>query len=193
MQWVMSHRQWRTKNCRSRRCIALKASWFMSHMNASYHIYNASSHICNESCHIGNDAQRTGDRADALLSKHHDSCHIWMRHITYTMSHITYIMSQVTYAMMYNELAIAPMHCSLSMMIHVTCEWFMSRINESGHICMTYHELATTNWWSCRCIALWASWVMSQWMRHVTYECVMSHMNESHMNESCHIWMRHVT
>jgi len=26
------------------------------------------------------------------------------------------------------------------------------------------------------------------WMRHVTYECVMSHMNAS-----CHIWMRHVT
>ena len=46
------------------------------------------------------------------------------------------------------------------------------------------------------------------WMRHVTYEGVLSHMNESchiwmrhvtyegvlsHMNESCHIWMRHVT
>ena len=46
------------------------------------------------------------------------------------------------------------------------------------------------------------------WVSHVTYECVMSYINESchiwmshvtyewvmaHMNESCHIWMSHVT
>jgi len=46
------------------------------------------------------------------------------------------------------------------------------------------------------------------WMSHVTYEWVMSHLNESchiwmthvtyewvmsHMNESCHIWVSHVT
>jgi len=68
-------------------------------------------------------------------------------------------------------------------------------------------SLVTYEW----VMSIWISheWVMSIWISHVTYERVMSHVNESrhiwmshvtyckwvmsHMNELCHIWRSQVT
>jgi len=65
--------------------------------------------------------------------------------------------------------------------IYITSEWVMS--------------LVTYEWVNGSC-HIWMSHVPSEWvisringsMSHLTYELVMSHMNES-----CHIWISHVT
>jgi len=64
-------------------------------------------------------------------------------------------------------------------MSHVTCEWVMSRVNESCHMWMSH---------------VTCEWVMSHvnescrmWMSHVTCERVMSRVNES-----CHMRRSHV-
>jgi len=76
----------------------------------------------------------------------------------------------------------------------VTCEWFISHVNESCHMWMSH--------------ITYAGAMSPMWMSHVIYEWVMSHMHESchicmshdtyaramsHMNKSCHVWMSHVT
>jgi len=105
-------------------------------------------------------------------------------------------------------------------MSHVTHEWGISLVNEACHIWMRH--VTCECMWQLRHIAsrrIWMRhvkyrWVRSHvnevchiWMCCVTYEWVVSHMNESsytdhewklclqvlHMNISCHIWMSHVT
>jgi len=67
-----------------------------------------------------------------------------------------------------------------SIRAHLTCDWVMSRMNESCHRWMshvTYERVMSRMNEPCHV-----------WMSHVTYEWVMSRINES-----CHVWMSHVT
>jgi len=73
-------------------------------------------------------------------------------------------------------------------MSHVTCEWVMSRANESHHPntsrvrCQSCHIKKSRHTWN----VMSQKWGMSHvngacqmWMGRVTCKCVMSHMNES--------------
>jgi len=141
----------------------------------------------NESCstHMDESCQwmvkSTHMNESTVLSCMKESCHIWMSHVTYewVMSHI-------------NE------SC------HVTYEWFNSQVmyeRVMSHLKQSCHTWALVQPKSfIESCHIWMSrvtyeWVMSHineschmWMSHFTYEWVMSHMNES-----CHIWMSHVT
>ena len=111
-----------------------------------------------------------------------------------------------------------------SWMSRVMYEWIMSYMIELCHICM---QCATNTHTTCgahlnKCCTshmrhLTCKWVISYinlsrplWISQVTYECVVSHMNESchicmlcvhyksttfrwHVNESCPSWTSHVT
>jgi len=74
---------------------------------------------------------------------------------------------------------------------HVTYSWVVSRMNESCYLCMSRIQciIETCHVWMSH-----VSWAAQQVpvresnMSHVTYEWVMSHMNEL-----CHIWTSHVT
>ena len=88
---------------------------------------------------------------------------------------------------------------------HEPCPiWVMSHMNES---CPIHRRANTQSWKSCHVPGEWGFWVLSH-VRHVTYESIMSLKKTtltylenqpfstwvmSHMNESCHIWMIHVT
>jgi len=97
---------------------------------------------------------------------------------------------------------------------HITYEWVMSSymwMRDVSNEWVMSHEwvMSRMNEFACL-IWMWLmvmdpryEWVMSHmneschiWMSHVTFEWVMSHMNESftsHINGSCHIWMGHLT
>jgi len=112
----------------------------------------------NESCHIW----MSHVTYEWVMSHMNESCHIWMRHATY---HV-YVYVYVTEVM--SHMNVTSRH------IHIVT-WRLEP--KSCHICMSH-----------------VTWVMSHAVTyvcdrsHVTYECVMSHMNES-----CHICMSHVT
>jgi len=77
-------------------------------------------------------------------------------------------------------------------------DWLIPMWHNSISMSMTPH--VSNSWEILRIIHVWMShvsyeWVISRineschtWMSHVTYEWVMSHMNES-----CHMWLSHVT
>jgi len=164
----------------------------MSHMNESCHIWMSHvtyewvmSHM-NESCHI--------------WMSHHmkESCHIWMSHVTYewVMSHMNepchVILSQVSQALVLSNIVIC-----ISQMPY---EWVMSRKKESCHVRkshVTYEWVRFHKHWCYQTsycpmdesIPTWMTWMRHvAWRSHVTHKRVMSHTDES-----CHMWMNHVT
>jgi len=89
-------------------------------------------------------------------------------------------------------------------------KWVMSRMNESCHIWMSHvtHSYVTSQGGHTECVCVSHLITAGARVSHVTYERVMSHVNESchtiwfqqahnwvmsRMNESCHMWMSHVT
>ena len=122
------------------------------------------------------------------------SCQIWMSHVyEWVMSlmnqschlwmrHVTYEVKHVTYR-------------------------GVSHMNASCHNFIFDFQLFFETWRALLHI-YHRSWKTYQWISHVTFERVMSHLNESchiwmshvtfewvmsHLNVSCHIWMSHVT
>jgi len=174
---------------------------FTSHMNTPCHIRmshvpheRVMSHI-NEPCHTHTWVMSRMNKSRLTLLSHvtrtrqpHQGpkqvmpCHIWKRIATSHMSHVLY--GWVT------SLLDQPHHLWIS---HVSCEWVMSRMNESCPMSSSTSPRAHT------------SLVMSHMneschirMSHVLHEWVMSHMTESfHKSKKrvlpCHMWMSHVT
>jgi len=142
-----------------------------------------------------------------------ESCYIRMSHVTSNESRYTRVY--------HRGLSRSHTHTTpfpgcvnewCNILIYVSCN-IMSHMNESCHIWMSHVTSNESRYKrvyprslkeSCH---IWRSqWVI--WMRHVTYEWVMSHMTGSchicmshvtyewvmsPVNESCHIWMSHVT
>ena len=124
-----------------------------------------------------------------VMSHMNESCHKWIRHITYECTWMSGSYLLITTFHPQNE------SCHI-WMSHFTYEWAMSRMNESRHIWMSHvtheckwmsHVTHECTWMRGSC--LWPSAYHPQYeschicMSHVFYECVTSHMNESR-----HIW-----
>jgi len=94
-----------------------------------------------------------------IMSPLYESCHVWMRHVTYEC-----VMSRM------NE------SCHI-WMSHVTYEWVMSRISESCHIWMSH-----VTYESCHIAKCHTNLIYINKMSHVTYDvmdksCSMQHIS----------------
>jgi len=151
-----------------------------------------------------------------VMSRVDESCLTWMRYVTHTQ--INYVIHQRAMASRHScstasfprSLQIYLYHYLILLNLHFNVFVFYLHCNVISNlisfvlncICieMFYFSALLCSPKPCEACHIWMShvtyeWVVSQmnesfhiWMSHVTYEWVMSHMNES-----CHIWMSRVT
>jgi len=161
-------------------------------------------HIRVKSCHVW----MSHVTYEWVMSRMNESCHVWMSHVTYewVMSRMNeschILISHVPYAWVVQK-AKASWLCSMGHVKYasnyVTYESVMSCMNESCSLWMSHFTLA---WFmshrfflqEAKASLLAAMIYVTYASSHVTYEWVMSHMNEScHVRGISHIWMSDIT
>jgi len=141
-----------------------------------------------------------------VMSHMNESCHIWMSHVPYegVMSHTQRACNGMGH--LPAQWVVCRMNEScLIWMIYVSYEWVMSRMNESCPLSMSHVTHAEGLQWcgtpSCTTTShrlLLLPHLLRQHQRALTDSALPTILHWPirvmfHMNESCHIWMSHVS
>jgi len=134
-----------------------------------------------------------------VMSHMNESYHTSMRHVTHqcVISHIN-ASCHTSMSHVSHQWVVSHMNSSChTWMSHITHEWVMSHINESCHTSMSH---VTSHLYDTLLTCWYVTWLTDIWHEPIKFVAPLHYLvselithSWSHINESCHISMSHVT